>query len=525
MSRLATATVPGRVDALDEAIDLLRPHVPGPAVDRAAKVVSRARARLGHGTDHTVVAVAGQTGSGKSSLVNALVGEDVCPVGVVRPTTDHARAVVFGDDAAAESLLDWLHVRHRHVVADRPELDGLVLLDLPDVDSVEAAHHLRARRLIDVVDMLVVVTDPQKYADQLLHEQVLAPLAGHRHVLEVVLSQVDRLDPEGRQTCLADLRRRLEQDGIAGLAPRATSAVTGEGVDELRDLLARVVEGRRATLDRVAADLARAAEDLIPPGSPTPRDDALPRSARRTAVDGLAAAIGADAVADVVAAQHRRDAGRALGWPPVRWVARWRRSPVDALPDLRRSPITASQVRAVLRDVGEDAGAEFGAPWDHVVRDAARDQQEPVVDGLHGVSTRDVEALLVRPRWWRAVAVLHRVLLWAVGLGAVAVIGLLVAQAFLLIDLGDSVPRWRGVPLPTLVLLGGLVGGWVLSLVARLVVVATSGRRRGRARRRLRAAVAEVVDDRLASPVTAALTDLHEARRQLQVAAGPRDRR
>lgn len=525
MTRLATATVTGRVDALEEAVELLRRHRSDPAVDRATEVVERTRARLGHGTDHTVVAVAGQTGSGKSSLVNALVGEDVCPVGVTRPTTDRPRAVVFGDDAAAGPLLDWLEVRTRHVVADRPELDGLVLLDLPDVDSVDTSHHLKARRLIDVVDLLVVVTDPQKYADQLLHERLLAPLASHRHMLEVVLSQVDRLDPADREACLADLQRRLGEDGVEGLVPHATSAVTGEGVTDLRDRLARAVEGRRATLDRVAADLARAARELLPTGQPTSTGDRLPRTVHRVAVDGLAHAIGVDEVADVVAAQHRRDASRRLGWPPLRWVARWRRSPVADVPDLRRSPATASQVRAVLRDVGEAAGSDLGTPWRRVVRDAAREQQDEVVEGLQGVRTRDVEALLARPRWWSTVTALHRLLLLGAVVGAVALAGLVVAQSILLLEVDDWVPRWRGLPVPTLVLLGGLAGGWLLALGARVVVRATSGRRRARARRRLRAAVAGVVDDRLAPAVTGALVDLHEARRLLEVAAGPRGRR
>ncbi len=71
-----------RVEALAGAAALLDTYLPGPQVDDARDLVDRARGRLRHGTAHTVVGVAGQTGAGKSSLVNALVGSEVTRVGV-----------------------------------------------------------------------------------------------------------------------------------------------------------------------------------------------------------------------------------------------------------------------------------------------------------------------------------------------------------------------------------------------------------------------------------------------------------
>ena len=64
----------------------------------------RAGERLGHGVEHTVVALAGATGSGKSSLFNALAGADLSTVGVRRPTTSVTSACAWGEDASA--LLD-----------------------------------------------------------------------------------------------------------------------------------------------------------------------------------------------------------------------------------------------------------------------------------------------------------------------------------------------------------------------------------------------------------------------------------
>ena len=80
---------------------------------------------------HTVVL--GATGSGKSSLFNALAGAEISAPGVRRPTTGTAHAAVWsenGDDRAA--LLDWLGVPRRHLVAaPGVALDGLGLTDRP----------------------------------------------------------------------------------------------------------------------------------------------------------------------------------------------------------------------------------------------------------------------------------------------------------------------------------------------------------------------------------------------------------
>ena len=165
---------------------------------RAAATTQRARGRLGHGAAHTVVALAGATGSGKSSTFNALAGREVAATGVRRPTTSSTQAAVFTTDATlradAAGLLSWLDV-HQHVVVDDPALDGLVLLDLPDHDSTQAAHRQEVDRLVRVVDVFVWVVDPQKYADAALHHDYLRRFAGHADVTVVVLNQIDTIPP------------------------------------------------------------------------------------------------------------------------------------------------------------------------------------------------------------------------------------------------------------------------------------------------------------------------------------------
>jgi GTP-binding protein EngB required for normal cell division len=295
--------LPTRVAALAEVTQLGAGRLPDAALEQAAAVVVRARERAALSPDHTVVALAGSTGSGKSSLLNALAGEEIATAGVTRPTTGFPSAAVWppradatgpgrrrsgrGSDAEpvtgatdgegdgapddAGDLLDWLEVGSRRYLGRGPARDttgpgapaagsvtaavptGLVLLDLPDHDSVVVEHRVRAERLVERVDLLVWVVDPQKYADAALHERYLQPLAGHGDVVVLVLNQVDRLTDSEREACLSDLRRLAAEDGLPGVPVLGVSAATGYGLDALRELLADAARPRlRAAVGRVA---------------------------------------------------------------------------------------------------------------------------------------------------------------------------------------------------------------------------------------------------------------------------------
>src|SRR5215218_4479129 len=100
-----------RLAALGEAADLAEGRLDHKAVEQARAVVAKAGARLGLGLEHTVVALAGPTGAGKSRLFNTLAGTELAVVGRRRPTTSSGRAATWGD--AAGPLLDWLEIPRR----------------------------------------------------------------------------------------------------------------------------------------------------------------------------------------------------------------------------------------------------------------------------------------------------------------------------------------------------------------------------------------------------------------------------
>ena len=88
--------------------------------------------------------------------------------------------------------------------------------------------------MLELVDVFVWVTDPQKYADAVLHDDYVAVLREYGAVTIVVLNQVDRLPAGGQEQIEADLSRLLERDGLQTHEVIGTSARTGAGLDELR---------------------------------------------------------------------------------------------------------------------------------------------------------------------------------------------------------------------------------------------------------------------------------------------------
>jgi GTP-binding protein EngB required for normal cell division len=263
---LASSRLPARLASLQELTKIGSGRTGSDGfseelLTEAEALLRRSGERMRMSATHTVVALAGGTGSGKSTMFNALAGANFSPPGVTRPTTKHSHACVWGMEGAAP-LLDWLGVQRRHRYARASALDegessltGMLLLDLPDHDSVVTGSAALVDRLVKLADMLVWVLDPLKYADASVHRRYLVPLAGHAAVTTVVLNQVDTLSPDQAADCESDLRRLLDAEGLSETQVIVTSATTGTGLNELRRVLASAVAARQASTDRIAADI------------------------------------------------------------------------------------------------------------------------------------------------------------------------------------------------------------------------------------------------------------------------------
>ncbi len=531
-----TARTGALADALESGGACLDPRV----ATRARQVVGKVSERTALVGGHTVVALAGATGSGKSSLFNTLAGTDVARVGMRRPTTSTPTAAVWGDEPAGE-LLDWLSVGARHQVpaSEDHELDGLVLVDLPDFDSREAAHREEATRVLELVDVFVWVTDPQKYADAVLHDDYVAVLREYGAVTLVVLNQVDRLPEGGQEQIAADLTRLLDRDGLEHHEVLGTSTVSGEGLGELRSHLHAAVEHSDAARHRLAADLRTAAESLtdqVADGGAEVTD-----RARHELVHALCRSAGVPTVVDAVARDYRLESWARTGWPFTRWVRGFRPAPLrrlrldqgsDAVPD-----ITDQDVRAVLgrssipppapaaraavdlasRRIGTSAGEHLPTRWADAVADAARPGDHDLADALDQAVVR-TPLRARKPLWWSVFGALQ------ITFALVAVIGLLwlvVAGVASWLQL-PAVPTADVGPFatPFLLLVGGLLAGLLLAASARWLARIGARKRARTIERRLRTSIAEVADERVIEPVERVLAEHDRTRESIRRARG-----
>ena len=528
-----------RADALSGALDTGGHRLERQPAAKAADVVGKVRERTSLVGGHTVVALAGATGSGKSSLFNALVGSEVAQAGMRRPTTSTPTAAVWGSEPAGE-LLDWLSVGKRHQVEGPDgQLDGLVLVDLPDFDSRESAHRAEAQRVLELVDVFVWVTDPQKYADAVLHDDYVKVLKEYGAVTIVVLNQVDRLPAGGQEQIAGDLARLLEMDGLDRHEVIGTSTLTGTGLDELRGRLHDAVEHSDASRHRLGADLRTAAEGLG--SSIADSESQIPDRARGELVDALARSAGVPTVVDAVARDFRMEAWARTGWPFTRWVRAFRPAPlkrlrldrhVEGAPD-----ITEHDVRAVLgrssipppapaaraavdlaaRRIGTVGGEGLPTRWADAVADAAQPANNDLADDLDQAVLR-TSLRGRKPVWWAVFGLLQILLALTavVGLVWLVVIGLagwLQLPDIPTLDVGPFAT-------PFLLLVGGLLGGLLLAAISRWLARIGAKKRASAVNKRLRHAIGEVGDARVIEPVEQVLAEHARTREGIRRALG-----
>ena len=502
LARLTVAVLAcqGRVDA-----DVL---------DGAQKVIERAGRRLALSKDATVVALVGATGSGKSSVFNAVTRTALAEPGIMRPMTQQAMAVTFGD-CDTSALLDWLGVANRHVLPGG-DLAGIVLLDLVDHDSITTSHQEEVDRLLEVVDQFLWVVDPQKYADAILHEHYLRRLVDHGNVMAFVLNQIDRLVPEQAAQVRQDFLRLLGDDGLKDPLVFEVSALTGQGIDALRRHIAEVASSKQGIVSRLEDDVLVQAKALKAqvdgPVGP------LNKSHLINVTQACMEVAGVEQIGQAVRGSLRMRGRAATGWPLSSWLSRLKPDPLKRLhldqfrsrktkepPELTRSsivvhPVSRARMDTVMRQVGDDVSSSLPRLWrgamDHVIKEQAAALPGAIDQAV--VST-DL-GLSEKRRWWTVV----RVFQWMVL--AVAIIGLgwlatnFVLTGFLLMPALPTFPL-GALPMPTWIVIVSVAVGLLLAGISRLAVAIGAKSASVRAVGRLRKAMERVAITYVITPI------------------------
>ena len=432
------------------------------------------------------MALAGGTGVGKSSVLNALAGTEVSPARATRPTTDSPVAwVPARHRAELAPLLDWLDVT-TVVEHDGDGLDDVAILDLPDVDSAHVEHRAIVDALLPRIDAVTWVVDPEKYDDAREHEYWRS-LAPHADRLRFVFNKADRLADADARLVADDLRARLEADGIAGPRIDVVSAATGAGIEGLRQELAEAGEAKAIVAAKLQTDLAGAAERLALAVGVDPRSGyrpLLPDERRETmardAVDGALKLVDIDGLAGQVhaAVMHRARLGggsflgRIVALTQALTGRRRRRADPAAYLRGWRSRGTIGRVLNPLRAGLVEASAELPAESRGRVLEAlgtstADVEVERVIDRVVARAGADLE--IPRSFIWLVIGFLQLLV------GAVMVFAL--AWIVLLFISGGGVPvgtldaPFLGpIPMPLALLTASVlvsaVLGWILGLHA-----------------------------------------------------------
>ena len=523
--------LPDRLALLRAAVDAAREIGLEQEAAATREVTRRVGHRAGFGGEVYVMALAGGTGVGKSSILNALARADISPAGALRPTTDKPVAwVSSAHRSEVEALLEWLKV-DRVVQNDGGVLADVAILDFPDVDSVNAEHRAMVDALLPRIDAVTWIVDPEKYDDAAVH-RYWRTLVPHADRLRFVLNKSDRLSEAGRRLVADDLRARLTADGIPRPLIYVASAATGEGIDRLRHDLADAGHAKVIISAKLETDRARAAERLARSVGIDPEAgyrpllaDSVRRAREREAVAGALALVDrvglARQIAGAVMYRARIGGGSILGRVVglVGTLTGRRRRVADPAAHLRawRTRGSLGRVLNPLRAALAEAAA--GVP------PASRGR---VVDTL-GAPSADVDVARVLDRTVAAAGEeieIPNSLVWPV-IGVLQVIAgavLLFAAAWIVVLFvaGGSVPVATfeapligPIPMPLALLAGSaLVSaalGWVLGLHASWI-----GRRLAT---RIGARTESSVRDAIIREAFAELDRVEDARRTIARAA------
>ncbi len=498
-----------RLGRLRDAVEAARALGLEEEAAAARAVARRVGRRAGFGGEVYVMALAGGTGVGKSSILNALAGETVSEVRAIRPTTDRPLAwVAEGRRDEVAPLLEWLKV-DEVVTHATHDLEDIAVLDLPDIDSVRGEHRALVDTLLPRIDAVTWIVDPEKYDDERVHAY-WRTLALHADRLRFVLNKADRLKEEERQVVADDLRRRLVADGIPRPVLHVVSATQGDGIDRLRAELAEAAHAKVIVAAKLEADRAEAAErlaDAVGIGPDAGYEPLLPHDRRealvREAVAGAMTLVDPDGVGDQVRAQVLHQARIGGGSMVGRVTAlisglgggtRRRADPEAYLLGWRNRGALGRVLNPVrealiLSTVGVPPGSR-GRILDALGAPTADRELEAVLDR----ATRAEASALETPR-----SGLWPVLGWA-QLVAGALVLFAVAWLILLLITGGSIPVGTAdvpilgpIPMPlallAVALLLGVLLGWALRLHAGFVGRRLAGEIRGRTAETVRAAI------------------------------------
>ena len=285
MSFTAVDAARALAHALEETLQAIPDDSRGDAERALRRLQDVVLPRLEDADAPVLVVVGGSTGSGKSTLVNSLLGRNVSRAGAVRPTT--RRPVLICSPQAREWFMSErvLPRLAKSLGTGGESLDAITIaveetlwpavgiVDAPDIDSVEDGNRRLAGELLDGADLWVFVTTAARYADAVAWKH-LEEAASRGLRIAVVLNRVPAgAEQEIREDLAALAQRRglgevtiytVEEQPLSdGRLPVQAIAPIGAYLEGIgRDAEERAAIVRRSLSGAVASSLEEASRSL-----------------------------------------------------------------------------------------------------------------------------------------------------------------------------------------------------------------------------------------------------------------------
>lgn len=216
-----------------------------------------------------VLATFGGTGTGKSSLVNALVGQECTSTGRERPTT--SRPVLVAHPETELEVLGLPSEDFEIVRVDAAILRDMVIIDCPDPDTSEAettgSHLQLLHQLLPHCDVLIYTSTQQKYRSARVSEELGLAATGCRLLFVQTHASVDddiRDDWRKRLAGQYEVPETFFVDSIQALKEQSAQQRPSGDFAQLQDLITtqlaaseRVHIRRANLLDLLHAALSR----------------------------------------------------------------------------------------------------------------------------------------------------------------------------------------------------------------------------------------------------------------------------
>lgn len=141
--------------------------------------------------------IAGEFNAGKSTMINALLGEKILESGAL-PTTDTVQVLAYGGNNSKANDSDQQQSIGSTILHLHPSalLKDLTLIDTPGTNAVHIDHTKITHKLLPVADIILFVTSADRpFPDS--ERKLLQSIQRFRKNLVIVLNKIDTLDTSG----------------------------------------------------------------------------------------------------------------------------------------------------------------------------------------------------------------------------------------------------------------------------------------------------------------------------------------